>query len=162
LPAIELVWWDTVNNQRRVVSLPAHNIYVRSANEGLWWLWFWQILSGLLGLLFLISFIGWWRKKDDKTKVVKQKKTNVSASKALKQACKDNNPREAQKALLRLNLVQDEKVQKELEQLYSVLYGKENAEWNGDQFWQVVGKGLSVYDYKLDKKFEVLPELYSY
>ncbi|WP_171899676.1 BatD family protein, partial [Candidatus Marithrix sp. Canyon 246] len=51
LPAIELVWWDTINNKQRVVSLPAHNIYVRSANEGLWWLWFWQILSAVLGLL---------------------------------------------------------------------------------------------------------------
>lgn len=161
LPAIELVWWDTINNKQRVVSLPAHNIYVRSANEGLWWLWFWQILSGLLGLLFLISFIGWWRKKADKTKVVKPKKTNVSVHKALKQACKDNNPHEAKKALLRLNVVQDEKVQKELEQLNSVLYGKENAEWNGDQFWKVVGKGLSVSDCKLEKKQDVLPELYS-
>ena len=153
LPAIELVWWDTINNKQRVVSLPAHNIYVRSANEGLWWLWFWQILSAVLGLLFLISLIAWWRKKDHKT--------NVSASKALKQACKNNNPHDAQKALLRLNLVQDEKVQKELEQLYSVLYSKVNAEWNGDQFWQVVKNNLSASDHKLDKKMEVLPELYS-
>ncbi len=163
LPAIELVWWDTVNNKRRVVSLPAHHIYVRSANEGLWWLWFWQILSGLLGLLFLVSFIAWWRKKDDKTKVVTAKKTNVSAIKALKKACKDNNPHEAEKALLRLNvgkLVKDEKVQKELEHLDRVLYGKENAEWNGDQFWKVIRKGFSVPDQKLDKKKEVLPELY--
>ncbi len=161
LPAIELVWWDTINNKRRVVSLPAHHIYVRSENEGLWWLWFWQILSGLLGLLFLVSFIAWWRKKDDKTKVVTAKKTNVSAIKALKKACKDNNPHEAEKALLRLNVVQDEKVQKELEQLDRVLYAKENAEWNGDQFWKVIGKGFSVSDQKLDKKKEVLPELYS-
>ncbi len=161
LPAIELVWWDTVNNKRRVVSVPAHNIYVRSVNEGLWWLWFWQIFSGLLGLLFLISFIAWWRKKNDKRQIVAEKKPNVSASKALKQACKDNNPREAEKALLRLNVVQDEKVQRELEQLDRVLYAKENAEWNGDQFWQVVKNNLFVSEHKVDKKMEVLPELYS-
>jgi hypothetical protein len=170
LPAIELVWWDTINKEQRVVSLPAHKIYVRSVNEGLWWLWFWQILSGVLSLLFLISFIAWWRKKADKKKSVTENQTfeindNISAArKALKQACKDNNPHEAEKALLKLNvskLVKDEKLQKELELLNRVLYGKENAEWNGDQFWKVVGKSFSVSDHKLNKKMEVLPELYS-
>ena len=181
IPAIHVPWFNTVSGKEETLSLPAHTLHVKSkpgsatpklrsqsaskttptlpikhlltlstekSNTLAWW------LAGGFAIAWIATLLLWWmRRRADGPGFLSQ-----SALKALRAACKNNDPKAAQSALLHwaaiqwptvkpLNLHQIEQLvadpafKEQLSRLSNVLYGNEkNILWQGRALWQSVSK----------------------
>lgn len=130
LPAVKLIWWDTVSNARRKAMLPEETLDILPAPNGATpapheaqpiarlkapelpgkaaspWQWF----SLVLGLLWLATLLVWWYSRRRNVVPVKQADKQQdkqqqaipagSAFKAFQQACRANDPHAARRHLL--------------------------------------------------------------
>ena len=114
---------------------------------------FWKIVSLGLFLLWLFTLMLWWmRQRGKKNVTIKKEQTpsNRYYLKAIKDACKKNDPNEAKQALLewarikwpesRMTSLTEIKshcgadLQMKLDELNNILYGKRSEKWNGADF----------------------------
>jgi len=192
LAEIKIPWWDTVNQLPRYAMLPAHSIEIRGLTGNKWQIvdlakmiqrnyWFWLSMS--LMVIWLITLIAWWKQRQQQPFLTSPTTDNPAqpnlrtASKKLKQACKQNDPYQAKQALLEwatirwsdkpmynLGNIADQfsntEAKTALKKLDKVLYAPKEIVWEGQAFWQVMSKNL------LDKastgkvKIYPLPALY--
>jgi hypothetical protein len=139
LPAVRLSWWDTLHNEKREITLPAHALEVLAAaagnaavippvsvesspasNQGVQvsaieqtkravnnqpWMW----ISLVFAMLWLGTMVAWWRARQRNplthaAKIATEKKPETirggNEFKAIKRACRDNDPQAARKHLL--------------------------------------------------------------
>ncbi len=125
LPALKLIWWDTVRNTRREAILPEEALDILpSLNAAMpvphetspefklkapklpeKAVPVWQWLSAMLGVLWLVTLLAWWYSRrrvasapqaDEAREVIHA----GSAFKAFQQACRANDPHAARRHLL--------------------------------------------------------------
>jgi hypothetical protein len=212
IPAIQLDWWDTREQQQRSTVLPAWEVNVLpgaagSAEalpppdpddgaaravvtevaevtpvdepQGVTRLQWSLLLAGLFVVMLLVYLQR--RKRQNTTPVATDRQVSTgkqqlnAATTLLEQACVENNPQAAARALLQwaaarwpedapLNLgslaqrlVTGEQEVRELEQ---VLYATGSRDWQGDLLWQVFSKGLQAVTDEAPDRQEGLSPLY--
>lgn len=179
IPELQVPWFNTETGKEEIATLPAHTIQVEggepsaakqnisatsssvskeneqksrapsmvkvneSTNSLAWW------IAGGFALAWLITLFLWLGRH----KSFNRGKDKQQALKALQQACKNGNPKQAQAALLRwaalqwpdlelINLQQiarqthDTDLKKELSLLSQAIYSHGNATWQGDALWR--------------------------
>ncbi len=178
LPTIKIAWWDTVNQKRRYAILPAHLINVATNNQEFvinnnFWFFTSIILAILLIVIILFNNINITKNNNSEPKIIK----TTTAIKALKQACKQNDPQQAKQALCNwaairwstmptYNLVSiadkfdDTEIKAQLLELDRLFYAEEKIAWDGKLFWSVMSKNINKTS-KEKKDISILPELYS-
>lgn len=181
IPALQIHWFNTDTNKEEIATLPARTIEIKpkidspqqpktvtpnlapaevpantpsiavSTSDNLaWW------IAGGFALAWLTTLGLWWLRKNT-PRTSSNKKT---ALKALRSACKTNNPTQAQSELLKwaalqwpnnppLNLnhlakmIHDSPLKKQLSLLSQALYGQETpAEWQGELLWRSITRYL--------------------
>ena len=199
LPAVELHWWDTLHNTQRVATLPAHTLDILPAVASSASVQpalppaqtavpirtalpvhteqakYWPQVSLALFLLWLGTIFVWWYSRRPKILPVKSQTPRIKPDntfKALKRACRDNDPHAARRELLAwagimwpanppvgLNglsrLIADDKFKATLRQLDRACYTGD--EWQGEILAQSLPEPLPAES----EKKQVLPELYS-
>ncbi len=116
----------------------------------------WKLLSLIFFLLWLLTMLLWIQARKKTPDKVSARQTQTTKkqdyTKLLKQACDQNNAAEARQALThwanqrwpdkrftslsQLKVLANPEFQTALQALDSVLYGKQDTDWNGKQFFQ--------------------------
>lgn len=182
LPTIKIAWWDTVNQKPQYAILPAHLINVATNNQQFvinnnFWFFTSIVLALLLILIIFFNQINnnkiVTKNNNSEEKIIKTRTT----IKALKQACKQNDPQKAKQALFdwaamrwstmpTYNLISiadkfdDTELKAQLLELDRLFYAKEKITWDGKLFWSVISKNINKTS-KEKKDISILPELYS-
>jgi len=181
IPALQVHWFNTDTGKEETVSLPARTIEVKAkigaskktptntepatktvlptkhirnlpvgkSDNLAWW------LAGGFALAWFITLGLWWLAKSNPGKGGRKR----AVLKQLHKACINNNPTQAQDAMLSLaaiqwphntplnlhhiaKLVHDTSLKKELSRLSQALYSQDkNQQWQGDALW----RGITAY-----------------
>lgn len=166
LPALEILWWNTLSDQLERTRLPARILDV-AANPGLTQdvslptptapaplpgqtLWPWQLASALLSCTTLLGFALWWHAR-------RQPAVQPDASTGpnprtllddLRRACQANDPQAARQALDAWVRQQPETLadmaahivplSDALDGLNAALYSEAGQHWQGAALWQAI------------------------
>lgn len=147
---------------------------------------FWQTISFVLLLCWFVTIFFWLRSRRQQIFVRQKKKMQTVEKSAanreqIKKACLDNNPRQAQQAILDwaaatwpqspptnlgklAAMLENNELKKAFADLEESLYSPAaTREWNGRQFWQLIAKNLQKRPAKKSagRKIDALPPLYS-
>lgn len=166
LPALEVVWWNTVEDRLMRTRLPAHTFEVMEnpelavetptvrpstvlGAEAL--LWPWQLASALLALTTLLGFGLWWRAR--RQPAVARAAASGPNPRALlddlRRACLSNDPQATRQALDAWARQQPETLadmaaryvplSDALDGLNGALYSASGHSWQGEALWQAIG-----------------------
>lgn len=166
LPALEVVWWNTVEDRLMRSQLPAHTLEV-AENPALVVeavpvvpsaplavgarLWPWQLATALLGLTTLLGFGLWWRARrlPAVTRVAASGPSPRTLQDDLRRACQSNDPHATRQALDAWARQQPETLadmaaryvplSDALDGLNGALYSETGHSWQGEALWQAVG-----------------------
>ncbi len=190
IPAIEVPWFNTVTGKEEILSLPARllniqlnqatqasapkntakapavlpikhllSLSVTKSNTLAWW------LAGGFAMAWIATLLLWWLRRAGHSQ-----SPLTSALKAIRAACKNNDPNETQRALIRwarlqwpklnpLNLhqleqlVTDPDLKEQLSSLSKALYRNEkNTPWEGARLWQCINKFRPITSKENNKK----------
>ena len=163
LPAIDVAWFNSKNQQLETAHLPAVTIKALAVAETVETqgiptpatsqavtvenqdqLHLWQAIAGLLALGWLINAVWWFKRSPKSQPVMMPPKTLVNAAEAaLKQACQTNNPQAAKQALLSYfgvdslaAIAATSRFADEISSLNRYLYSGQVGEWRGEGLWQ--------------------------
>ena len=166
LPALEVVWWNTVEDRLMRSHLPAHTLEVEEnpalvveaapvvpsaprAVEVI--LWPWQLATALLGLTTLLGFGLWWRARRLPA-VIRAAVSGPSPRTLqddLRRACQGNDPHATRQALDAWARQQPETLadmaaryvplSDALDGLNGALYSETGHSWQGEALWQAIG-----------------------
>jgi hypothetical protein len=141
----------------------------------------WQWISAALGLGWFLTLLLWWAKRRPSLPAQPPEPSEspqlAEARRALKQACRDNNPQAAKNALLAwakvrwpgmlINSVskigaqlEDSEAQAALRQFDAYLYAPQTHDWNASAFWQLLSKVLTRQEHARPAAKPDLPRLY--
>ena len=166
LPALEVVWWNTVEDRLMRSSLPAHTFEVgenpaltvetptvlpSTALEAEVLLWPWQLACALLGVTTLLGFGLWWRAR--RQPAVARAAASGPNPRALlddlRRACLSNDPQATRQALDAWARQQPETLadmaaryvplSDTLDGLNGALYSASGHSWQGEALWQAIG-----------------------
>ena len=163
LPALEVVWWNTRNDQLERTQLPAHTLTVAadpalmppslgqastSVNGKRLLLWPWQLASFILLLTTLLGFGLWWRARQLPA-IIKTAPAGPSPRTLLddlRRACQANDPHATRQALDAWARQQPETLAEmaarfdplsvALDDLNGALYSESGQHWQGETLWQ--------------------------
>ncbi|MNP97186.1 hypothetical protein D3C85_97810 [compost metagenome] len=166
LPALEVVWWSTVEDRLMRSRLPAHTLEVEenpalvveaapvvpSAPRAVEvTLWPWQLSTALLGLTTLLGFGLWWRARRLPA-VIRAAASGPSPRTLqddLRRACQSNDPHATRQALDAWARQQPETLadmaaryvplSDALDGLNGALYSETGHSWQGEALWQAIG-----------------------
>lgn len=166
LPALEVVWWNTVEDRLVRSRLPAHSLAVEDnpslivetapvlpadLNEGEVLLWPWQLATALLSLTSLLGFGLWWRARRLPA-VIRAAASGPSPRTLqddLRRACQGNDPQATRQALDAWARQQPETLadmaaryvplSDALDGLNGALYSASGHSWQGEALWQAIG-----------------------
>jgi len=201
LPALDISWFNTQTNKYEIAHLPEVNIkalssagasqpvltppvlqpqtqaeippiatQVTSDNT------LWQGLSAFFALGWFASIVWFYRrgKKTTVNKAVAKQESKASDDKAIKIACRDNNPQAAKQALLQwgkqrfhadnLSLIADHCASPlcdEIRLLNQCLYSDAPLDWNGQALWRAFTTASDSGKVK-NKEDEALEPLYRF
>ena len=201
LPALDISWFNTQTNKTEIAHLPEVNIKALAATGGSQAALvppvlqpqtqpdtlpittqitsenrLWQGLSAFFALGWFVSIVWFYRsrKKTTVNKTVAEQKPKTTDDKAIKIACRDNNPQAAKQALLQwgkqrfgvnnLSLIADHCVSplsEEIRLLNQCLYSDAQFSWNGQALWQAF-TNASDSDKVKTKEDEALEPLYRF
>ncbi|MNF43495.1 hypothetical protein D3C84_245810 [compost metagenome] len=166
LPALEVVWWSTVEDRLMRSRLPAHTLEVEenpalvveaapvvpSAPRAVEvTLWPWQLSTALLGLTTLLGFGLWWRAR--RLPAVARAAASGPSPRTLqddlRRACQSNDPHATRQALDAWARQQPETLadmaaryvplSDALDGLNGALYSETGHSWQGEALWQAIG-----------------------
>lgn len=166
LPALEVVWWNTVEDRLMHSRLPARSLEVEE-NPALVVeatpvvpstplavdvrLWPWQLATALLGLTTLLGFALWWRARRLPA-VIRAAVSGPSPRTLqddLRRACQSNDPHATRQALDAWARQQPETLadmaaryvplSDALDGLNGALYSATGHSWQGEALWQAIG-----------------------
>jgi hypothetical protein len=187
LPAIELVWWNTIDERLERSSLPARTLQVAD-NPGLQQpliepaqtfehqdtalLWPWQLSSALLALTTLLGFGLWLRARNQPAVVrtVQAGPTPRSVLEDLKRACLANDSQATRQALDVWARQQPEtladlaerfpQLSDALDGLNGALYSETGQRWQGEALWQAIQSLPASRETAAEPDAGALPPLY--
>lgn len=164
LPALEVVWWNTRNDQLERTQLPAHTLTVAadpalmppspgqastSGNGKRIPLWPWQLASFILLLTTLLGFGLWWRARQLPAiiKIAPAGPSPRTLLDDLRRACQANDPHATRQALDAWARQQPETLAEmaarfdplsvALDDLNGALYSESGQHhWQGETLWQ--------------------------
>lgn len=186
LPALEVVWWNTVEDRLMRTSLPAHTFEVEEnpaltaetptvlpsvALDSEVLLWPWQLACALLALTTLLGFGLWWRAR--RQPAVLRAAASAPNPRALlddlRRACLNNDPQATRQALDAWARQQPETLadmaaryvplSDALDGLNGVLYSASGLAWQGEELWQAIAS-LPVGNREASAAPGSLPPLY--
>ena len=190
LPAIEVVWWNTVEDRLVRSSVPARRLPVTdnpgllavepsasasletplSGSETL--LWPWQLATALLSLTSLLGFGLWWRARRQPA-IVATVQTGPSPRTLLdelKRACQANDAPLSRQALDAWARQQPETLadmgerfaplSEALDGLNGALYGASEINWDGKDLWQAIRNMPAATTAAAPTETSPLPPLY--
>ena len=190
LPAIEVVWWNTVEDRLVRSSVPARRLPVTdnpgllavepsasasletplSGSETL--LWPWQLATALLSLTSLLGFGLWWRARRQPA-IVATVQTGPSPRTLLdelKRACQANDAPLSRQALDAWARQQPETLadmgerfaplSEALDGLNGALYGASEISWDGKDLWQATRNMPAATTAAAPTETSPLPPLY--
>jgi hypothetical protein len=166
LPALEVVWWSTVEDRLMRSRLPAHTLEVEenpalvveaapvvpSAPRAVEvTLWPWQLATALFGLTTLLGFGLWWRAR--RLPAVARAAASGPSPRTLqddlRRACQSNDPHATRQALDAWARQQPETLadmaaryvplSDALDGLNGALYSESGHSWQGEALWQAIG-----------------------
>ncbi|MGZ4958538.1 MAG: BatD family protein [Methylomonas sp.] len=181
LPPLEISWFNTRTQKTEVARLPAVTIKALAAGESTAGqaaplpldsaadqqtvsssprtdgdTRFWQWLSAALALGWLLTIIGFYRpllKKSPEAKEFGKQLPDMGMEKALKHACRENDPQAAKHALLQWGKARfaaeslgsiaqrcDTPLLDEILALNQHLYSGQQQTWSGERLWQAFAK----------------------
>ena len=138
--------------------------------------WPWVALA--LGLGWLATALAWWWRSRPAERAATEKTTKPdrrAALRALRRACKDNDPVRAREALLAwaaacrpdeapslasLSRSSDPQMAQAITGLNRALYAQDSLPWNGEELWQAVQAAGQVGEAPKHRRTDVLPPLY--
>jgi hypothetical protein len=164
LPAIEVTWWNTVEDRLESTSLPSRALQVAnnpslvvdtpagnaSAAPDSSNLWLWQLSTLLLACTTLLGFGLWWRARWQPA-VLRATQTGPSPRSLLddlKRACQANDPQATRQALDAWARQQPETLAEmaarfvplsdALDGLNGALYSETGQYWQGEELWRAI------------------------
>ena len=188
LPAVELVWWNTVEDRLERSSLPARSLQV-AANPGLEQpeptepdlpqpsaeprpVWPWQLSSAILAMTTLLGFGLWYRARSQPAivRTVQSGPTPRSLLDDLKRACLANDTQATRHALDAWARQQPETLadmaarfvplSDALDGLNGALYSETGQRWQGEALWHAI-QSLPAADPAIaEQESGALPPLY--
>lgn len=167
LPALEVVWWNTIEDRLMYSRLPARTLEVED-NPALVVeappvlpsapvavgvrLWPWQLATALLGLTTLLGFGLWWRARRLPAVAIRAAASGPSPRTLqddLRRACQSNDPHATRQALDAWARQQPETLadmaaryvplSDALDGLNGALYSETGHSWQGEALWQAIG-----------------------
>ncbi|WP_455231805.1 BatD family protein [Geopseudomonas aromaticivorans] len=166
LPALDVVWWNTVEDRLMHSRLPARRLEVEdnpvlavdtptvlpsTALEDEELLWPWQLACAVLALTTLLGFGLWWRARRQPA-VIRAAASGPSPRTLLddlRRACQSNDPHATRQALDAWARQQPETLadlaaryvplSDALDGLNGALYSASGHSWQGDELWQAIG-----------------------
>lgn len=165
LPALEVVWWNTVEDRLMRSRLPGRTLVVEdnpnlvdtppvvpgelASREAR--LWPWQLATAVLALTTLLGFALWWRARRLPA-VIRAAASGPSPRTLqddLRRACQSNDPHATRQALDAWARQQPETLadmaaryvplSDALDGLNGALYSASGHSWQGEALWQAVG-----------------------
>lgn len=166
LPALEVVWWNTVEDRLMRSRLPAHTLEVEdnpalladtapvlpsAATAAAVRLWPWQLSTAVLALTSLLGFGLWWRAR--RLPAVARAAASGPSPRTLlddlRRACQGSDPHATRQALDAWARQQPETLadmaaryvplSAALDDLNGALYSASGHSWQGDELWQAIG-----------------------
>lgn len=163
LPALEVTWWNTLEDHLEHSSLPARSIKVDDnpalsadtpvgdVSSGSALLWPWQLATMILALTTLLGFALWWRARSQPA-VLRASQSGPSPRTLLddlKRATLANDPQATRQALDAWARQQPETLAEmaarfvplsnALDGLNGALYSEAGQHWQGDELWRAIG-----------------------
>ncbi|MFJ3447884.1 BatD family protein [Pseudomonas sichuanensis] len=163
LPALEVTWWNTLEDHLQQTSLPARTLSVQDnpalsadtpvgdSSSASRLLWPWQLATLILALTTLLGFTLWWRARSQPA-VLRAAQTGPSPRTLLddlKRACQANDPQATRQALDAWARQQPETLAEmaarfvplsdALDGLNGALYSESGQYWHGDELWRAIG-----------------------
>ena len=187
LPAIELVWWNTIDERLERSTLPARSLQVADNPElqqpaieppdaftyqETVQLWPWQLSSALLALTTLLGFGLWLHARNQPAiiKTVQAGPTPRSLLEDLKRACLANDTQATRHALDAWARQQPETLadmaarfvplSDALDGLNGALYSETGQRWQGEALWQAVQQLPTHHAGESEQSTTSLPPLY--
>lgn len=183
LPAVEVVWWNTLEDHLERTSLPARTLRVSERPDAptdpapapqplaARLVWPWQAATGVLFCTTLLSFGLWWRARS--RPAVARLSVPGPGSRGLlddlKRACQNNDPQATRQALDAWARQQPETLaqlaarypalSEALDALNGALYSEAGRYWQGAPLWAVVSS-LPTHGRTDRDAEENLPPLY--
>ncbi|PNG37749.1 protein BatD [Pseudomonas protegens] len=164
LPALEITWWNTLEDRLEQTSLPARTLQVANnpslvvdtpagtpqASVDNSDLWLWQLSTLLLACTTLLGFGLWWRARSQPA-VLRAAQTGPSPRSLLddlKRACQANDPQTTRQALDAWARQQPETLadmaarfiplSDALDGLNGALYSETGQYWQGEELWRAI------------------------
>lgn len=187
LPAIELVWWNTIDERLERSSLPARTLQVADSpgllqppiemaqvpeQQDTAHVWPWQLSSALLALTTLLGF-GLWLRARSQPAVVRTAQpgpTPRSVLDDLKRACLANDSQATRQALDVWARQQPEtladlaerfpQLSDALDGLNGALYSETGQRWQGEALWQAIQSLPASRETTAESDAGALPPLY--
>ncbi|MDO7902916.1 BatD family protein [Pseudomonas sp. K1(2024)] len=163
LPALEVTWWNTLEDHLEHSSLPARGLQIddnpalntdtpaADGAGGSRLLWPWQLATLILALTTLLGFGLWWRARSQPA-VLRTAQSGPSPRTLLddlKRACQANDPHATRQALDAWARQQPETLAEmaarfvplsdALDGLNGALYSESGQNWHGDELWRAIG-----------------------
>ncbi|MBC3414047.1 protein BatD [Pseudomonas sp. SWRI51] len=163
LPALEVTWWNTLQDHLEQTSLPARTISVQDNpalsaeapvgdnNARPYALWPWQLSTLVFALTTLLGFALWWRARS-RPAVLRAAQAGPSPRTLLddlKRACQANDTQATRQALDAWARQQPETLAEmaarfvplsdALDGLNGALYSESGQNWHGDELWRAIG-----------------------
>ena len=187
LPAIELVWWNTVEDRLERTSLPARPLRVADNPElqqpaieapagpaptHTQLLWPWQLSSLVLALTSVIGFGLWLHARNQPAviRTVQAGPTPRNLLDDLKRACQANDTQATRHAIDAWARQQPETLadmaarfvplSDALDGLNGALYSETGQTWQGDALWQAIQALPSAQTLGTEQDVSALPPLY--
>ncbi|MBJ9977732.1 protein BatD [Pseudomonas sp. S75] len=163
LPALEITWWNTLEDHLEHSSLPARSLHiddnpalnadsqVSDGMGGTRLLWPWQLTTLLLALTTLLGFGLWWRARSQPAvqRMAQSGPSPRTLLDDLKRACQANDPQATRQALDAWARQQPETLAEmaarfvplsdALDGLNGALYSESGQNWHGDELWRAIG-----------------------
>ncbi len=187
MPAIEVVWWNTLEDRLERTTLAARTLQVapnanldqppleplpagtRTRPRAL--LWPWQLSTALFALTTALGFALWWRaRRQPAVRTLQPGPTPRSLLDDLRRACQANDTQATRQALDAWARQQPETLadmaarfvplSDALDGLNGALYSETGQRWQGDALWQAIQTLPPAQTPAAEQEPGVLPPLY--